>query len=535
MKRILSTLLAVVLLLGCLSVASMAEEVPTLTIGIPSKPDVTDYYDNVLTKYMEEKLGIKIEFALYSSEYKNQLALQISANEKLPDILLNFNLWDVRDQYGEDGYFLDLKPLIEEYCVNWWKNYEYLSEPDKENIFAYGLDPANGCMYGYPGIEEVTLMVTEQPTVINKAWLDAIGEDIPRTVEDLYVVLQKFATEDPNGNGIADEIPVLGSTAGFMEDCIQFLMNAFVHMDDTYYWNCTDGEIWAPYVADEYREGLIYLNKLYTEGLISPLVFTMNGTESSSTIRNAISPLEGVTTAGLVTNVNALDVNNGAESYLEYVAFPPLEDATGKGGYTPMAGNTYSYQQFVTKDCEDVELAMKFLDTLSSWDVYLLAGFGVEGEHWVREPGITNRNTPGQIRVLKSISGPNNIAWSQATWNMKQMVTCPDGCICSIYVDDGSWNSKVSQLSAVTWQYTHAARQLEEPVYSLIYTADEKETMNDYEFNAFSKEQRALFITGALDPNDDGVWQNYLNEMEARGLYSAIEIVQTAYDRMMGK
>ena len=538
MKRVLSTLLAVVLLLGCLSVTAMAEEVPTLTIGIPSYALVSDYYDNDFTRYMEEKVGCKIEFVFYTSEYKNQLALQIAAKEELPDILFNFyGLGNLRNQYGEDGFFLDMKPLLEEYCETFWYDYEFLTETDKKNIFAYGADPANGCLYAIPGIEETTLMVTEHPAIINKAWLDAVGEEMPRTVEDLYRVLQKFATEDPNGNGLADEIPVLGSTSGFMQDIIQYLMNAFVHVDDNFFWNATDGELWAPYVTDEYREGLIYLNQLYSEGLISPLVFTMNKNESSSTIKTACSPLDGVPTAGISGNCSALDLNNGAATAQEYVAFPPLLDATGKGGYTPMGTNTYQYSAFLTSSCKDIELAMKFIDELYSWDTYLIGNYGAEGVHWERIDGMNNRGSKAQVHVLDTTvsNSQNNITWHQYATGMKQLLTAPDGYICSTYTDDGSWNAWLSNLQKDIFNATYEARQLEEPIFTIIRTAEEEEALKDTDYGEYYKEARALFITGALDPNSDSDWQNYLDEMEARGLYVAQEINQTAYDRMMGK
>ncbi len=566
MKRFLSTLLAVVLLFSCLSLTATAEEAPHLTVGFPPEPSIPSFENNIFTWYMEEKTGIKFDFVVYSSEYETQLALQIASKEELPDVLLNMHLSDeVRNQYGRDGYFLDLMPLMEEYCETFWSNFSYLSDADKFNLIAYGTDSISGGFYGYPGFEEVTAMITQLPSAINKAWLDAIGEDIPRTIDDLYVVLQKFATEDPNGNGLADEIPVFGSTSGFMMDVITFIMNAFVHVNDTYFWNCTDGELWAPQVTDEYREGLIYLNKLYEEGLISPLVFTMNSTEASTAMKTAISPLEGVTTAGLVTYVNSLNVNTGAETYKEYVAFPPLEDATGMGGYTPQNGNSYIYDCYVTKDCDDVELAMKLLDALSGWDVYNLYAFGVEGAQWVREPGTTNYGTLGMVKkmtatletmdptlnpnwggeneILRNIAASGRVDLSStglgwgggAKYLMKQTITCPDGFVNAIVVDDGSWNAVLSKMNGDNFRLTLAARQLEEPVYKLMYNAEETERIKDFEYENFVKEQRALFVTGALDPNDDDAWQKYVDEMEARGLSEARDMAQVAYDRIAGK
>ena len=45
-----------------------------------------------------------------------------------------------------------------------------------------------------------------------------------------------------------------------------------------------------------------------------------------------------------------------------------------------------------------------------------------------------------------------------------------------------------------------------------------------------SDEARALFISGAMDPNSDADWQTYLDNMEANGLSTALEVYQEAYD-----
>lgn len=95
-------------------------------------------------------------------------------------------------------------------------------------------------------------------------------------MDELYEVLKKFATEDHNGNGKADEIPLVGIDVNYRSDVVEFLVNAFVYCNDTNVFNVTDGKVWVPYTTDEYRQALIYLNKLYSEGLLSPLFYTIS-------------------------------------------------------------------------------------------------------------------------------------------------------------------------------------------------------------------------------------------------------------------
>ncbi len=61
-----------------------------LVIALQTYSFITDYDNNYLTKLLEEKLGIDIEFYLLSadsSEATTQLSLMVSAGEEMPDII----------------------------------------------------------------------------------------------------------------------------------------------------------------------------------------------------------------------------------------------------------------------------------------------------------------------------------------------------------------------------------------------------------------------------------------------------------------
>ena len=42
---------------------------------------------------------------------------------------------------------------------------------------------------------------------INTTWLERLGLEMPETLEEFANVLRAFRDQDPNGNGIQDEIP----------------------------------------------------------------------------------------------------------------------------------------------------------------------------------------------------------------------------------------------------------------------------------------------------------------------------------------
>jgi len=44
----------------------------------------------------------------------------------------------------------------------------------------------------------------------------------------------------------------------------------------------------------------------------------------------------------------------------------------------------------------------------------------------------------------------------------------------------------------------------------------------------------AQFITGGMDPNDDGAWNDYVGTLDAMGLTQYLEVQQAAYEAKYG-
>ncbi|MBR6825808.1 MAG: extracellular solute-binding protein, partial [Oscillospiraceae bacterium] len=303
MKKIIAMLLALVMLLGCLAACNqtppdqtkdttppkenteyvaptqntdpkeelgklpLTEEDVTITIGLPQSANTEDYETNDYTLWLEEKTGINLEFKLYSgdkSEAITQLNLEVAGDEKLPDIIWGFSAIDNSLMYelGEDGYLVDLKDYYSKYGYWFWEEMASVPENDQKALFQYGTDPSNGAFYAFPRYVSQGSDAPNTRPGINVTWLEAVGAEMPTTVDELYEVLKKFAAEDPNGNGKADEIPLLGSSKCYRTDTVQWIINAYVFCMDEYFFNATDGEIWVPYTTEEYRQALVYLNKL---------------------------------------------------------------------------------------------------------------------------------------------------------------------------------------------------------------------------------------------------------------------------------
>ena len=128
-KRLLSMLLVFSMAAGCIvacgkkegSQGDVSGEKVTLTVGVAQNSNISSYDDNALTKYVEKSLNMDIKFVYFSSvDPGKQINLMCSAGEELPDVLWGFQSIDhyFMNDFGEDGFFIDLTDLIEEHAVN---------------------------------------------------------------------------------------------------------------------------------------------------------------------------------------------------------------------------------------------------------------------------------------------------------------------------------------------------------------------------------------------------------------------------------
>ena len=77
-------------------------------------------------------------------------------------------------------------------------------------------------------------------------------------------------------------------------------------------------------------------------------------------------------------------------------------------------------------------------------------------------------------------------------------------------------------------------RRKAEVVLNLVYTAEENEKLSDIKatIEDYIAEQRALFISGAQDIDDDAAWNTYVETLNAMGIDEWQQIAQSAYERM---
>lgn len=531
MRRKISLLLVVVMVLSLFAGCGKKEgsngdgKRETLVVGIPRNGYVEDYETNALTLYLEELLNVNLKFELFAgaaAEYTQQLSMMSSSGEKFPDVLWGFNNLGryIVNEYGEDGFFADLNPLIEKYAPNYKAAMEKLSEAERKVIIERGTSVKTGGFYGMPYYSNLQIAdYMQSMIVINQKWLDAVNMKAPTNIDELYDVLVAFKTKDPNGNGKADEVPMLGANA------MLWVVNAFVYFGNDL--NVTDGKVWDPVVTDEYRQAMVYLKKLCEEDLFSELSFTASAADTRKLISG-----EGTTArVGIWCGHPETTTSVNCDILDQYTALGTLADETGKGGYGVQNPATIIYSGFISESCKNKELAMKFLDAFYMDETTTRVRHGEKGTDWkvASEPQPNAFNGMSTIEIVN----PDAFFSGNRTYSSNgPSIATPENYLAIAVKGKGRYAESARLLNEMTNSML-AFKKPAEVAVNLVYNLDEYTERSDISASrgSYISQTRSKFITGDMDISDNKVWKEYLDTLDKYREKRYVEIVQSAYDR----
>lgn len=517
----------------------------TITIGLPKSALVTDYYENYYTKWLEEKSGYNIEFQFFAAnanDYKTQLNTMIAGKLELPDILWSMNLGQTMyERYGQDGILVDVSDYFNDpeksKIFREQMDHEYITEEVRENTWRrIQCHDGSGAIYVFPEVQESLIDIMDYQVWINREWLDTLGLDMPTDCDSLYDTLVAFKNGDPNGNGIADEIPLIGTSGTLSGDTMSWLINMFIYCDESKQWNIDEaGNVYLPQTTDEYREALKYIRKLYKEGLLSPLTLS----SSSADLQQLVCPSgDAPTLAGVVVTHITLGFVQGHEGLLQYEALPLWGNAI-------FNEDQYSLDTFITKDCKNVDAAWDLLMLMYSEESAVIQRYGEQGTHWDWAPegstSVIGENRKAQIRLYQDIwSTQSNACWMSV------------GCTV-LYNAEGEGNQSVpaeetavnnhkyklfnDMLASYYNQQENYNPPAEQICPLLVWPENYKEQLPTQRSDCPSviTKYRSDFITGKLDINSDADWNAYLNQLKAVGVEDWQYYAQLVYNETVNK
>ncbi|WP_405110412.1 ABC transporter substrate-binding protein [Paenibacillus sp. FSL K6-1217] len=502
----------------------IVDEKITLRVMTGANPAVEDFDTNEFTKYFEELTNIHVEWEIVpTSTVAEKLNLALASGD-LPDVIMTMNVTPEQQAlYGQQGVLLPLNDYIEKYGVNTKKMFE--ESPLVEST----ITSADGNIYALPAPNECYHCSMRQKLWIYEPWLEKLKLDMPTTTEEFYEVLKAFKTQDPNGNGIADEIPFSGApqvnqTSTLTTSVENFLMNSFTYAPFTRIYVNDEGKVDVPFNKDGWKEGLKYLNRLYSEGLMDPQALTRDAAQLVQLGENPDVPILGAASG---PNMSAMTQLNGSSGrWLEYVAVAPLK---GPDGVQLTQYDPYQVapgQFVITNKAKNPEAAFRFADALYDREITLRSTIGEPDVdwRWAKADEIGLNGKPAVYMDMSKFGVTQNKQWSQTGIAYRPnslrlgLVANPDNPLDSILYNETKEKYEPYRVDVET-----VLPPVNFTVDQSSEIADLSKTIYDY-----TNEMMARFIIGDADINTG--WDQYLTTLDSMNLSRYLEINQEAYD-----
>jgi putative aldouronate transport system substrate-binding protein len=506
-----------------------------ITIFAPENADM-DMDNNAFTKVIEEKFDVDLQFETTTYDgtaagEKRQISL---ASGDYPDAYMlipwvdQFNN-DELLELGGQGVIVPLDDLIGEDTPNIAAAFE--DEPDFKNAAT----ASDGKIWGLPQWNECFHCSYGTKLWMNSDWLEALNLQQPTTPEELRTVLEAFKTQDPNGNGKADEIPLSSNVGGTL---LQYLMNPYVYTSGFNAEGTTpsslaavNGEVVLQPTRDEWRAGISYAASLYEDGLIDEAAFTQNGEALSAKGNSAEGVILG--SVSILHPAAFVDLAAADGRANQYDAVPPLTGPNGSDTSWSGAGGAGGASFVITNRASEAkqQKLMQIMDFIFSTEGHIQGEFGLEGVNWegpaegdvaldeTMEPAYEMLDAP---EALNNAWGAMTQYFSDEAFRGSQIVGT------DIYTQSGYER----RLFEATKLYEGHESDEAFPYWDVPITGDAATELATIQTNveSFVLQASAEFATGNRDIESDEDWAEFQQNLTDLGADRYVEIYQQAWD-----
>lgn len=460
----------------------------------------------------EELTGIKVKWTHPPiGQHKEQFNLLLATND-LPDII--YYNWSEAvggpEKMLADGRIIRLNEYIDLYAPNLRRLID--SDPDIKKQIT--LD--DGTIYMFPYIRsDARKLAGTVGLIVRKDWLDRLGLAVPVTIEDWYTILKAFREQDPNGNGLQDELPFSGQQGPGNLTKLHDFAPAFGAIGGLQF---KEGSIVYGPLLPEYKLFLSTMAQWYAEGLIDPGIAD---NDSITFDHKVTSNLVGAYFGGVFSGIGkyqALMSDSNPDFGLTGAPWP--RGNPGKPYSTFGLGTkVLPYGEAVTSsvDKSKIKDMVQWMDFNYSPQGHELFNFGVEGDSYMKEEG--------KIRFTDKITRNPSLTTDQAL------------AANALSIMDGPMNQDSRYLeAAMTFPGQKAASSVWMKgddsliIPAVRFTEDESRLIATVmtPITAYLNEMMSRFITGRTPLAE---FDSFTQTIRKMGIDQIIRIYEDAYKR----
>lgn len=516
-----------------------------ITLVLSGRTGTTENWgDTDIVDLIKDKFGITLECEPVANDVWDTKWNLMMAEDDVPDIItaITPTKADV-SQWGADGYLLPIDEYLEH-----MPNLVAFDEANPGYLEA--CTSPDGHIYGLLKHVEVGAGSVYRAW-IREDWLNNVGMEYPKTVDDLYNVLVAFKEKDANGNGDAtDEIPLAWSDA-YSRKPLNDLLAAFgiypqkntaapyfvFEVDD-------NGTVRLSDTTENYKAFLTYMNKLWEEGLVNETAYSITNQELQAVIK------EGK--VGIFAFGTGLGAPEDPNPDVELEWFTGL---TSEFNDTPSTGSapaiSDSAKIILGADTEYPEEVCRFIDWFFTEEGSYLAKHRndalYEGKLAYDELIVEGYEEFPVKNLSADCPAPEGWeSWSQYDLQKSYIneafdVIAPAVSGTAAYaMQNGSHKpedlERWVELNVDAWRANIMKRidsvKIVEGYPALNYSEDiaTERTSLVTDIQLYCRTAQAQFITGEVDI--EAGWDDFINTLNKMGLPRLLEIEQEAYDAM---
>lgn len=229
-------------------------------------PKGDTYEDNGYTRYLKKQLNIQNKDVFEAGEndnYQETVSMTIASRE-LPDVMV-VNDMDMLQLLVDNDLIEDLTQVYED-CT---------SSRIKDIYNSYGGEILDNVTFDGKLMALPETNIDDGPSLcwLRKDWMDKLGLDAPKTVEDVENIVHEFVQKDPGGNGKGETVGLVcddeltggcGYSYEYQNDIIFASFGAFPKQ---WIYN-KDGEVVYGSVQNEAKAALGKLRQMYQQGTL---------------------------------------------------------------------------------------------------------------------------------------------------------------------------------------------------------------------------------------------------------------------------
>ena len=480
-----------------------------------SRASISSWNEHLGLQLAQEMTGVDLDIHECNMTVQTeQFNLMLASNE-LTDIIVDFeNLYSSgADNAIEEDLVIDLLDYID--CA---PVYSQLLEADPQ--WKADQDTMDGHIISFKTLYTKFSWIG-QSIAIRGDWLKELDLEVPVTYEEYFDVLSAFKNNyDPTYTlNIGSALGNSWFQGGYG---IAVSAAGSASTNDLYVEN---GTVFSGYTSQRFCDYLTMLNQWYEAGLISSDYVTVGNLEF---FEADYASLIAAGEFGCVMGAGGLLGSYAAYSNdpdFEFVpGYLPRLDAESTLCYlTPSTYTGTNYAPSVTTQCEDIPLAMAFLDFFYTETGVELANYGIKGESF-------DYDENGEPQLSEAITGAGDVSAALTPYKVN---------ISTISDPNAQTRAMMTPTACDIMQFwTEDQTSLMEQGNNAYYpsgvtlTAEELEIVTPIlaDIATYVSETVPKFIMGTMSLEE---WDSYCGIILDMGIEDVVEVYQAGYDRYM--